>query len=95
MRAASLKTLLQLVSAGLGFTLVAALVVRGGRMTDRGAIARQLDFPQTSRRISMVSGPAFPGARGVRRSRLRESAECAASHSAGLALRGWANDPLS
>ena len=60
LRAASLETLLQLVGAGFGSTLVPALATRGSWMTDSGIVARQLDFPDTWRRISMVYRKSFP-----------------------------------
>lgn len=58
--AASLETLLQLVGAGFGSTLIPALAVRGGWMTDTGVIARRLSLPNTWRRISMVWRRSFP-----------------------------------
>ena len=60
LRAASLETLLQLVGAGFGCTLVPALAIRGGWMTDSGIIARRLDLPDAYRRISLVFRRSFP-----------------------------------
>jgi LysR family hydrogen peroxide-inducible transcriptional activator len=60
LRAASLETLLQLVGAGFGCTLVPALAIRGGWMTDSGIIARKLEFPDAYRRISLVFRRSFP-----------------------------------
>ena len=60
LRAASLETLLQLVGAGFGCTLVPALAIRGGWMTDSGIIARQLELPDAYRRISLVFRRSFP-----------------------------------
>ena len=60
LRASSLETLLQLVGAGLGCTLVPALAVRGAWMTDTGVIARQLHLPRAVRRVSMVWRRTFP-----------------------------------
>ena len=60
LRAASLETLLQLVGAGFGCTLVPALAIRGGWMTDSGIIARRLDLPDAFRRISLVYRRSFP-----------------------------------
>ncbi|WP_041447350.1 LysR substrate-binding domain-containing protein [Thiocystis violascens] len=60
LRAASLETLLQLVGAGFGCTLVPALAIRGGWMTDSGIIARPLDLPDAYRRISLVYRRSFP-----------------------------------
>jgi LysR family hydrogen peroxide-inducible transcriptional activator len=60
LRASSLETLLQLVGAGFGSTLVPALAVRGAWMTDTGVIARKLSVPQASRRVSLVWRRTFP-----------------------------------
>jgi LysR family transcriptional regulator, hydrogen peroxide-inducible genes activator len=60
LRAASLETLLQLVGAGFGCTLVPALAIRGGWMTDSGIIARRLNLPDACRRISLVFRRSFP-----------------------------------
>jgi len=60
LKAASLETLLQLVSAGLGSTLVPALATRGSWMTDSGVTARKLDLPDTYRRISLAYRHSFP-----------------------------------
>ena len=60
LRAASLETLLQLVGAGFGCTLVPALAIRGGWMTDSGIIARPLVFEAAFRRISLVYRRSFP-----------------------------------
>jgi LysR family hydrogen peroxide-inducible transcriptional activator len=60
LRAASLETLLQLVGAGFGCTLVPALAIRGAWMTDSGIIARRLDLPDAKRRISLVFRRTFP-----------------------------------
>jgi LysR family hydrogen peroxide-inducible transcriptional activator len=60
LRAASLETLLQLVGAGFGSTLVPALAVRGPWMTDAGIVARQLNFSDTHRRVQLVYRKTFP-----------------------------------
>jgi LysR family hydrogen peroxide-inducible transcriptional activator len=60
LRAASLETLLQLVGAGFGCTLVPALAVRGSWMTDSGIIARPLELPDAYRRVQLVSRGSFP-----------------------------------
>jgi LysR family hydrogen peroxide-inducible transcriptional activator len=60
LRAASLETLLQLVGAGFGCTLVPALAVRGGWMTDSGIIARRLELPEAYRRVELVFRNSFP-----------------------------------
>lgn len=60
LQASSLETLLQLVGAGYGCTLVPALATRGSWMTDCGVIARKLDLPDTYRRVSMAFRRSFP-----------------------------------
>ena len=60
LRAASLETLLQLVGAGFGCTLVPALAVRGSWMTDSGIIARPLELPDAYRRVQLVYRSSFP-----------------------------------
>lgn len=60
LRAASLETLLQLVGAGFGCTLVPALAIRGGWMADSGIIARPLELDDAYRRIALVSRRSFP-----------------------------------
>ncbi len=60
LRAASLETLLQLVGAGFGCTLVPALAIRGPWLTDSGIVARQLDFPGVGRQVSLVYRHSFP-----------------------------------
>jgi LysR family hydrogen peroxide-inducible transcriptional activator len=56
----TLETLVQLVSAGYGCTLVPALSVHGGWMTASGVITRQLDVPEAKRSIRMVYRNSFP-----------------------------------
>jgi LysR family hydrogen peroxide-inducible transcriptional activator len=60
LHAASLETLLQLVGAGFGCTLVPALAVRGPWMTDSGIIARKIESSSASRRVSLVYRRSFP-----------------------------------
>jgi LysR family hydrogen peroxide-inducible transcriptional activator len=60
LRAASLETLLQLVGAGFGCTLVPALAVRGSWMTDSGIIARKLELNDACRQVRMVYRKSFP-----------------------------------
>lgn len=60
LRAASLETLLQMVAAGFGSTLLPALALRAGLAKDRGIIARQLKLPDTYRRVSLVYRRTFP-----------------------------------
>lgn len=59
-RASSLETLLQLVGAGFGCTLVPALAIGGPWMTDLGVVARPLDLPGASRRVRLVHRRSFP-----------------------------------
>jgi LysR family transcriptional regulator, hydrogen peroxide-inducible genes activator len=60
LRAASLETLLQLVGAGFGCTLVPALAVRGSWTTDSGIIARKLGLKDAYRRVQFVYRKTFP-----------------------------------
>ena len=60
LRAASLETLLQLVGAGFGCTLVPALAVRGPWMTDSGIVARKLELDDAFRRVQLVHRRSFP-----------------------------------
>ena len=60
LRAASLETLLQLVGARMGATLVPALALRGAWTTDAGVIARPLQVPDAFRRVSIVWRKSFP-----------------------------------
>lgn len=60
LRAASLETLLQLVGAGFGCTLVPALAVRGAWMTDSGIVARKLELNDAFRGVRMVYRKSFP-----------------------------------
>jgi LysR family hydrogen peroxide-inducible transcriptional activator len=60
LRAASLETLLQLVSAGYGSTLVPALAMQGSWMTGSGIIARKLDISDAYRTVRLVFRKTFP-----------------------------------
>ena len=60
LRAASLETLLQMVAAGFGSTLLPALALKTGSARDRGLVARQLQLPDTFRRVSLVYRHTFP-----------------------------------
>ncbi len=60
LRASSLETLLQLVGAGFGCTLVPALAVRGAWMTDSGIIARPLALADAFRRVQLVFRNSYP-----------------------------------
>jgi LysR family hydrogen peroxide-inducible transcriptional activator len=60
LRAASLETLIQLVGAGLGSTLVPALAMRGAWMTDAGVVTRPLNLPDAHRTVSLVFRGSFP-----------------------------------
>ncbi len=82
LRAASLETLLQLVAAGFGCTLVPALAIRSGCMTENGIVIRPLDMPEACRRISLVYRRSFPRQRaldafaGVVRTQLPQTVNC-------------------
>jgi len=60
LRAASLETLIQLVAAGFGTTLVPALAMRGSWTTGSGVVAQPLALPDASRRVSLVFRSSFP-----------------------------------
>lgn len=60
LRAASLETLLQLVSAGYGSTLVPALAMQGSWMTGSGIIARKLEIKDAFRTVRLVFRKTFP-----------------------------------
>ena len=60
LRAASLETILQLVAAGYGCTLVPALAMRGPWTTDMGVVARPLDLPGGRRLVRLVHRQSFP-----------------------------------
>jgi LysR family hydrogen peroxide-inducible transcriptional activator len=60
LRASSLETLLQLVGAGFGLTLVPALALRGSWTTDSGVVARKLELRGAQRRVSLVFRKSFP-----------------------------------
>ena len=60
LRAASLETLLQLVGAGFGSTLVPALAIRGSRTSGSGIVTRKLEFKDTYRRVSLVFRKSYP-----------------------------------
>jgi LysR family hydrogen peroxide-inducible transcriptional activator len=60
LRAASLETLIQLVAAGFGITLLPALAMRGSWATGSGVIAQPLSIKDASRRVSLVYRQSFP-----------------------------------
>jgi LysR family transcriptional regulator, hydrogen peroxide-inducible genes activator len=60
LRASSLETLVNLVGAGYGITLVPALAIRGGWTTDLGVQVRQIDVPRARRRVRLVHRRSFP-----------------------------------
>ena len=60
LRAASLETLLQMVAAGFGCTLLPALALSSASARDSNIKARQLKLPDTYRRISLVFRRTFP-----------------------------------
>lgn len=60
LRASSLETLLQLVAAGYGTTLLPALALTGSWVSGRGVITRELNLPNTWRDISLYFRPSFP-----------------------------------
>ena len=60
LRAASLETLIQLVSAGFGITLVPALAMGGSWTTGSGVVAQPLAIADAARRVSLVFRHSFP-----------------------------------
>jgi LysR family hydrogen peroxide-inducible transcriptional activator len=60
LRASSLETLIQLVGAGYGITLVPALAMRGSWATGSGVVAQPLVIANASRRVSLVFRHSFP-----------------------------------
>ncbi|WP_455204388.1 LysR substrate-binding domain-containing protein [Kaarinaea lacus] len=60
LRAASLETLIQLVAAGFGTTLVPALAMRGSWTSGSGVVAQPLTISNASRRVSLVFRHSFP-----------------------------------
>lgn len=60
LRAASLETLLQMVAAGFGSTLLPALALKTASARDSDLITRQLQLPDTFRRVSLVYRRTFP-----------------------------------
>jgi len=60
LRAASLETLIPLVSAGYGITLVPALAMQGSWTSGSGVVAQPLAMPDASRRVSLVFRHSYP-----------------------------------
>jgi len=60
LRASSLETLLQLVGAGYGTTLVPALAMSGSWASGSGIVAQKLEFKDAYRRISLVFRKTYP-----------------------------------
>lgn len=60
LRASSLETLIQLVKAGFGITLVPALAMRGSWVTGSGVVAQPLARKDAYRRVSLVCRQSFP-----------------------------------
>jgi LysR family hydrogen peroxide-inducible transcriptional activator len=60
LRAASLETLIQLIGAGFGITLIPALAMRGSWATGSGVVAQPLAIKDASRRVSLVFRRSFP-----------------------------------
>ena len=60
LRTSSLETLIHLVGAGFGITLVPALAMRGSWTTDSGVVAQPLAIADASRRVALVFRQSFP-----------------------------------
>ena len=65
LRASSLETLIQLVGAGFGSTLVPALALRSSWTTDAGVVVRPLDMSDAFRRVSLVFRTGFPRLKAI------------------------------
>jgi len=65
LRASSMETLLQLVGAGFGCTLVPALALRGSWTTDSGIVARKLELPNAYRQVSLVFRNSYPRSKAL------------------------------
>ena len=66
LHASSLDTLLQLVSAGYGATLVPALAMSGSWISGRGIATRELNLNNSFRRISLLYRDSFPRIEAVK-----------------------------
>ena len=60
LRAASLETLIQLVGAGYGITLIPALAMRGSWASGSGVVAQPLASADASRQVALVYRHSFP-----------------------------------
>jgi LysR family hydrogen peroxide-inducible transcriptional activator len=60
LRASSLETLIQLVGAGYGVTLIPALAMRGSWTAGSGVVAQPLAIAAASRRVALVLRHSFP-----------------------------------
>lgn len=60
LRASSLETLLQLVGAGFGTTIIPALAMRGSWTRGNGIVTQKLKFKNAYRRISLVFRKSYP-----------------------------------
>lgn len=60
LRAASLETLIQLVGAGYGITLIPALAMRGSWAGGSGVVAQPLAATDASRNVALIHRQSFP-----------------------------------
>ena len=60
LRASSLETLIQLVSAGFGCTLVPALSLRSSWASGSGVVLREIKMGNAERRVRLVTRKTFP-----------------------------------
>ncbi len=60
LRAASLETLIQLVGAGFGSTLIPALAIKGSWSNDKNIVIRPLSVSDAYRRVSLVFRSTYP-----------------------------------
>ena len=60
LRAANLETLIQLVSAGFGCTLVPALSLRSSWASGSGVVLREIKMGDAEQRVRLVTRKTFP-----------------------------------
>lgn len=65
LRASNLETLIQLVAAGQGVTLVPALALLGSWTSGSGVVTRPLEIKGAARRVSLVFRRSFPRAEAL------------------------------
>ena len=64
--AATLQTLVELIKAGLGFTLLPAMALEAGMLRGTGIAAHRIDLPDACRRIALVWRRGHPRSSDLR-----------------------------